>query len=343
MPLDNIFVETCALTSVVTSASRSVLACRDTKSKTLQVLARCSSGPRVLDWRYRLPRLGPTHPTLMIRDASLDAELMAHPVLEEYPMLRSLAAYWIGTKDQKDYELQIWNPAPDFFDRPGMTGAIDHVVTILRNALINLPPFQLASATLGLSEPARGSLPMEAVSKTHALTVFLHDTLVTKQRLLTRGACSYLALRQWRQNIKPYQINALAALKPDASEECVKSIAEEMTSSIQRVYGGAFQNVVPVPGGSSGKKESLSMRIARHIALNLEIDYAPVLQSAPVKKGASHPQKSLRLPPYTVSSKVDGNVLIIDDVATTGRHMERANEVLRPMAKYCASVVWIAD
>ena len=120
-------------------------------------------------------------------------------------------------------------------------------------------------------------------------------------------------------------------------------VAEELTTAIKRVYGGAFQNVVPVPGGSSGKKESFSMRIARRIASNLEIDYTPVLQAAPVRIGASHPQKSLRLQPYTVTDKIDGNVLIIDDVATTGRHMERANEVLRPMAKYCASVVWIAD
>ena len=115
----------------------------------------------MLDWRYRLPRLGPAHPLLMVRDASREPEFSAHPVYEEYPMLRSLAAYWIGNNDGKDYELQIWNPTSNFFDSSAMTGVIDRLATILRHVLIDQTPCKFAFSAAGLSESAAEPLSQE--------------------------------------------------------------------------------------------------------------------------------------------------------------------------------------
>lgn len=68
-----------------------------------------------------------------------------------------------------------------------------------------------------------------------------------------------------------FQIYALTALKATDCEAFVEEIAVEMTSATRRVYGHAFQLIIPIPGGSSGKEVSLSVRLAKRIAVLLNI------------------------------------------------------------------------
>jgi hypoxanthine phosphoribosyltransferase len=49
------------------------------------------------------------------------------------------------------------------------------------------------------------------------------------------------------------------------------------------------------------------------------------------------------LKPYGLREEVTGNVLIIDDVSTSGKHVELATNALKPFCKYSTAVVWVAD
>jgi predicted amidophosphoribosyltransferase len=172
---------------------------------------------------------------------------------------------------------------------------------------------------------------------------FLFDTLIEKQRLLARNGCAYLALRTWRKPIKPYQVDALAALKSAPSPAIVERIAEELSNAVTRVYGKAFDTVIPIPPGSSDSSEGLSTLIARQVSKRLNLDCAEVLLPQAVRKGRSHPKKGIELLPYEVKGKVKGNVLILDDVATSGKHMEMASLAIRPLTNYATGIVWLAD
>ncbi len=100
--------------------------------------------------------------------------------------------------------------------------------------------------------------------------------------------------------------------------------------------------VVPVPGGSSGKDDAFSILLAKSVARQLDIKFLDVLINSDTV-GSSHPKKSAKLQPFQVREKVSGNVLIVDDVATSGRHIELATLAIRPLCNFCTAVVWISD
>ncbi len=116
-----------------------------------------------------------------------------------------------------------------------------------------------------------------------------------------------------------------------------------MVSATKRIYGTSFDVVVPIPCGSSGIENCLSVETARVVAEKLGIGFENVLVPAPVKKGASHPSKSSTLQPYKLSKPISGRALIIDDVASSGKHIELAWNALSGNCSHCAAMVWVSD
>jgi hypothetical protein len=337
--------ELSSLACAIARGLRVSVSCRNVQSSTIEVIGRSNGQPGSHHIKYALPKVGPKCNVLFLPDISTEPTLQNHIIHDVFPNLRAVAAYWLGTFKGKEHFLIIWNPSPQFFTSDSEKLAVDHIVTILSHALLNDENYKDRSRSQSSKKPEdTTSRPLpNGESNGGAASRFLIDTLVKKQRLLARKGASYVALRQWRKPIKPYQISALAALKA-CSDDCFEAeIAEEMSEAIKRVYGDAFSYVVAVPGGSSGQVESLSTKLAERIAKHLGAEYANVLVAAPVAKGASHPAKSTNLKPYKVNGKISGNILIVDDVATTGTHIELATNALRPLATYCTSVVWIAD
>ena len=52
---------------------------------------------------------------------------------------------------------------------------------------------------------------------------------------------------------------------------------------------------------------------------------------------------SAALQPYELLNPPKGDVHIIDDVASSGKHIELATIALRQATNYCTTVVWVAD
>jgi hypothetical protein len=340
--VEDVFGEMCVLACTLAHAARSSISYRDIKAGKVEVIARSSGPPRQHDIKYALPKVSRKTPVYLVSNAEEAPDLIDYPGNDIFPNLRSVAAYWLGTHKGYDHFLIIWNPAQCFFNNTANEKAMDHIVAILKDLLIQSDKLQKTNPATTMEQMSERAVPAIVSPAGGAATRFLIDTLVTKQRLLARNGCSYVALRQWRKSIKPYQISALAALKA-CNDDCFEDeIATEMSAAIKRVYGDAFQFVVPIPGGSSSRSDSLSVRLAERIAKNLNAEFANVLVGQPVAKGKSHPAKSAALKPYLVNGNIRGNVLIVDDVSTSGRHIELATQAIRPLATYCTSVVWIA-
>ncbi|MGL4727242.1 MAG: hypothetical protein ACRCWO_00660, partial [Bosea sp. (in: a-proteobacteria)] len=170
---------------------------------------------------------------------------------------------------------------------------------------------------------------------------FLTETLVRRQGLRQRKTISYMTLRAWRKPIRAYQIEALKALKTAPPRALVETAAAEIVEAVERVVGaGAFSEVTHVPCSRSAEEACLSRQIAEEVAARLG---KPMVQrlAAPPQKGASHPKENVKRPPLKLLSPADGPCLVIDDVATSGAHIEEAILKLRPSAQSVFAIAWI--
>lgn len=173
------------------------------------------------------------------------------------------------------------------------------------------------------------------------LSDFLFDTLRIQKRLLQRKGFNYLALRTWRKPIKNYQISAVKALKRNPPESFVERIAIEMRAAVEAVHGnldGAV--VVPVPCGHSGAR-CLSERIAGTLASLTGIKLVNAFETVPLG-GSSHPRTNAKRPRMKLVEAPKGQVILVDDIATSGAHIEEAMKLLSESAKGVWSITWIA-
>ncbi len=171
---------------------------------------------------------------------------------------------------------------------------------------------------------------------------FLRSTLIAQKRLLRRGPVPYHALYRWRSAVKDVQIAALKSLKRDPGDAFLDAVAEDMAAAAGALFGtGTFRAVVPVPCGNSGEN-CLSSRLAKLIAVRLGVDFIDAFEPL-APSGGSHPKGNLRRPAMQLKIKPKVPVLLIDDVATSGAHIEEAAQALRRTAPAVLPLVWIAD
>jgi hypothetical protein len=180
------------------------------------------------------------------------------------------------------------------------------------------------------------------LSTAEPLLFFLRKTLVKRRALRARNSVHYVTLRQWKEAVKDAQIAALRAIKSQPSNDAVGLIASEIADAARELYPGMpYACVVPVPCGSSGKDKCLSTFIGESVAAILGVPFRPALrgESSP---GASHPHKSAKMKSYQLLEPLSGNVLLVDDVATTGMHVALAASALRAAGTTVFPIVWIS-
>jgi predicted amidophosphoribosyltransferase len=170
---------------------------------------------------------------------------------------------------------------------------------------------------------------------------FLDTTLVHRPRLLKRKKQPYLAVRSWRKSIKPQQLEALKALKAECPDSFVELVAADLAETILQTYGRVNHCVVvPMPCGNSGPG-CLSCRLGESVARRLDVECIHAFADIPTT-GSSHPRKNINRPKMKCLRRVEKHVILIDDVATSGAHIEEACKLL---SDACAiwPVVWVAD
>lgn len=194
------------------------------------------------------------------------------------------------------------------------------------------------AAAPAMVEADRG-LPAEGPG---VVSRFLLDTLRRQPRLRSRGGISYHALRAWRKPVRDAQLSALKALKQEPTPAFEEAVAAEMADWIRASFGErSFDALVPIPCGHSGR-DCFARRVAARLADHLQIArfdaFAPLPQA-----GSSHPRTNPSRDPIRLVTPPNGNILLIDDVATSGAHIEEGARALRRTADGVTSVVWLAD
>jgi predicted amidophosphoribosyltransferase/PAS domain-containing protein len=170
---------------------------------------------------------------------------------------------------------------------------------------------------------------------------FLTETLVKRQSLRQRKSTSYLTLRSWRKPVRSYQIEALKALKTAPPHALVDTAATEIVEAVSRIVGtSSFAHVTPIPCSRSSDDACFSRMIAEEVSRRIGKPLTMLLASAP-QKGSSHPKENASRPPLRLVGEASGPCLVVDDVATSGAHLEEAILKLRPSAMSVFAVAWI--
>lgn len=349
--------EICKLVSHITHAPTVLIGQRDPQTNTIKVRGKAGTLVTEVDMTFVLPDLDPDKkPVLISSNVRLDPRLENHPLLKLMPHVRSLMALLVpGQEKRVRAVLKILNPRKSAMSDALIMSTLSDFCVIIADlldleralceaikqgadAMAGLPQ-QLPHGS-GFFEPSDAA---DVVPDIKAATRFLLDTLVARRGLHAREGVDYVSLRSWRTSIKKFQIAALTALKDDPPPQMVAGIAQEFVEYVIRAHGASvIKSVVPVPPGNSGKLSSLSTMVAEAVAHKLGAAYCNILvPGKQVTRGASSPHKSAHLTSYKVNTIPNGPILIVDDVVSSGRHLELAVKAFKAPHTGVYAVAWV--
>lgn len=221
------------------------------------------------------------------------------------------------------------------------TANLSKLANLASSIIASVPsPRETATSLDGFAEVTPKVM---SATGTDAILAFLTRTLPKQPTLKARNGIAYTVVRRWRSQLKETQIAAIQALKISNDSVTAEMAAAEIVDTVSKLFAGMkFDAVVPIPGGSSGISNSLSVQIGERVATMLKIPCSNCLHSK-TEIGVSHPKKSMKLKPYAVLSKVSGTVLLVDDVATTGNHLEKAHLALTNEGAAVFAIAWIGS
>jgi hypothetical protein len=267
-----------------------------------------------------------------------EAWFAKHPMRLIAPLAKGLLLLSLGhTPYFGDIVLLVFNPKISANQSTSSLASLSELSRIAQALLRgrNEGTLSRAKEVMGFSEES------PSFETNDPLYSFLSMTLTNTRKLATRKSVSFVSLRTWKKSIKDSQIAALRSMKQRTSDLAIRQISIEIAEATLLLHGPkAFEAVVPIPCGSSGKIRCLSVEIAEATAKLLEIPFIEILENV-VPVGSSHPRKSAKLNNYSVKETNFTKLLLLDDVATTGTHIEYAMNALRKVDKKPTAMVWI--
>jgi predicted amidophosphoribosyltransferase len=323
-----------AIASMISGCSRVAITMYDQKLDKVFCLANTVGGPKELDGNIRFPLISAKQPIVLLDEKQYNIVFENHPFRSYAPHVKSLACYLIHEDKTRRWVLSLANPSAAFVLDDQKQAVIEVLSKSVYKAILNSD--NTAQSTANVVGAGNSSEQLEVSLE------FLLETLPTRQRLLSRNDINYIAVRTWRKPIKEFQIKAMQAIKNGDVTKSAEIVAKEMAAVAQKHFGPVFDYIVPVPSGSSQREYGLSTLLGQSLAQQLNVGFEPVLVGGPVSANQSHPKKSASLRAYQVKKTLKGRALLVDDIATSGRHLELAHAALMQSAQAVNAMAWIA-
>jgi hypothetical protein len=167
-------------------------------------------------------------------------------------------------------------------------------------------------------------------------------SLVARRAVYSRNAVAWISARAWRTDMKPRDVRALKAAEQNVDPVVIARAAIEVADLAKMLFAplpGFMVSTVAV--GHSRRPDSFSVRLAAAVAKRLELPFEKLFADRYVS-GVSHPKELKKLPPLQRLVTPTANVLLVDDVATSGWHIEDAAHNLRGCGVAYFAVSWIS-
>lgn len=170
----------------------------------------------------------------------------------------------------------------------------------------------------------------------------LRRSLTYRPRILSRNDVSWIATHAWRTKEKGRGLAALKQVKRHLPAAVIDDAAEPIATIIRQLVGGIPAHAVTCPPcGHSRRPDCFGARLARRVAEALEVSFIQVFADRPCG-GTSHPRQSAQLRPLTQIGVVPSSIIVVDDLATSGRHLEEMVLALRQLGSAASAFAWIS-
>jgi hypothetical protein len=172
--------------------------------------------------------------------------------------------------------------------------------------------------------------------------VSLVEDLVRRPAIRHRNGVGFLTLRSWRASCRDPDLAAFKAEKRVKTPAVIAAAAEEIAAEAKLLLApNDGWCVTCVACGHSRDARCWGKCLARAVAASLGLPFFEAFTDRLVP-GSSHPKEFKRLPPLQWASPPEtGAVLLIDDLATSGWHMEEALTLLRGRGLTAVGIGWI--
>jgi hypothetical protein len=169
----------------------------------------------------------------------------------------------------------------------------------------------------------------------------IFSSLIKRTRIRSRGNCSFVTLRCWNPKYKAKQIEQVKSMKSISSSGIIKCVAKELADHLSGTFGTIRELVVTsVPGGHSCSELSFSAKIAIEVARRLRTNHVKVWEDRP-RAGSPFPRPAHERPALKWIAHPRQPVILIDDVVTSGSHMEECLHALRSNGIPTFGIAWI--
>jgi hypothetical protein len=169
----------------------------------------------------------------------------------------------------------------------------------------------------------------------------LLGSLMYRPMVFRRNDVAWIAACAWRAHAKVDDIAALKQAKRTLDPRLIGEVAELVAALVRQLRGDrAADAVTCVPCGHSRRPDCLGKQIAQAVSEALGLPFRQVFADRPCS-GVSHPKEFARLPPLEQIAEPLASMIVVDDLATSGWHVEESLTALRRLGASASAFVWI--
>jgi hypothetical protein len=169
----------------------------------------------------------------------------------------------------------------------------------------------------------------------------LLGSLVYRPMVFRRNDIGWVAACAWRAGAKADDIAALKHAKRKLDRRLIDASAELLAAVVRQLRGDrAADAITSIPCGHSRRPDCLGKQIAQRVAEALGLPFLQIFADRPCS-GVSHPKEFAKLPPLERITDPCPSMILIDDLATSGWHVEESLTALRQLGTATSAFVWI--
>jgi hypothetical protein len=200
--------------------------------------------------------------------------------------------------------------------------------------MLTMPFVEFAEARFGFAEGR---------SEPAAPGSGLADYIVYRPSIYRRNGIRWISVYAWRSRRQTRGLAELKKVKEAPASSMVAIAAMPIANFVEEIFGDkAADAITCIPCGHSKRSDCFGKQLARRVGELLEIPFVQLFADRP-SPGPSHPKTCASLPPLQQQIAVPPpSVIIVDDLATSGWHLEEAMVRLRSLGVKVSSVVWIS-
>jgi hypothetical protein len=168
------------------------------------------------------------------------------------------------------------------------------------------------------------------------------NSLIYRPTIFQRNEIRWISVFNWRAGSKITGLAALKRAKRELDRQVIAEAAVAVAALAVQLFGDQpADGVTNVPCGHSCRPDCFGKRLAQSVADNLEIPFVQMFADRP-RTGVSHPKRSANVTPLRRIGSPPGSLLLVDDLATSGQHLEESTLALRKLGVPVSAMAWIS-